>query len=889
MKRLAALLFLISSITCFAQTQIDPTYQIQWNLLSGSGAPSITCTQNGNYTAYPYGAEWGQSYQDTTNNIEYKCTTSGWVKNLPTTGGTLTGPLNGTSASFSGTVAAGATNPVTIGGATGSCAGLYAKADGTGCGSPSSTINAGTTGQMPYYPSNGTTVGSAPGISTDGAGGLSAGTVAAGISVSAPEHCIGASCITAWPTGGGDTVYVTASGDTTCTTDSAAIQAAINTNKPVRLVGGPFYATGLTMTTPSNLEGDGPENTVIYNCSATQFVLGLSWNTSMNAAPIAPAAVIRNFQIVQKAGVTPTAGGGIRTSTSSGYLTGAHIENIHTVGMYHGLEIGTGTWVGWVTGFLANNAAANGAGIYINNPPPGGDLHFTDTELNGPGTNLEIAASDTMDFTNLKINTGGYIKFTGVGGTRVIRFTDTSIEGASACAVDFGTGANTPQYIQFIGGEIGLFAQQSICNLPGQGNNGGFFYDNSVNGISFNTSPSTTIAHSTGVAEFGMPAVGLKNLQNLIVWGTQITNNGLNAYGNVISNQVLAPTWFNNPVVQSSGGSLTAGTYYYTTYAIGQNGGLTPASTEKTAVVSSGTANQIVVTPKLSWGGISYVICRGTTSGGELKLATVTPPIIGAFDGNLGVFQYYDTGGITPSGACQTQASSNTSQGSFYGQVVANTVTAGPITAQGGIQDYGNIVSNVVPAPVFQPVVLYSSSTGGHMSDGTYCYTAYATGANGGTTPATTELCKTIADGLSTNYIYGYVKLVAGAATYSVCGRTTGSELFMQTLTPTPYLPGTISTMFTDDGTITPSGSCPTTTSVNGTGGYVQGNGFQPLMLYSAAGVPLPTCASGIKGRTLTVSDATTPTYMGGYASGGGITTEVICSYNGSTYVWLTK
>ncbi len=108
MKRIALFLFLIlSAITCLAQTQIDPTYQIQWNLLSGSGAPSITCTQNGNYTVYPYGAEWGQSYQDTTNNVEYKCTNSGWVENLPTTGGTLTGNLNVT-----GTLAAESTNNI---------------------------------------------------------------------------------------------------------------------------------------------------------------------------------------------------------------------------------------------------------------------------------------------------------------------------------------------------------------------------------------------------------------------------------------------------------------------------------------------------------------------------------------------------------------------------------------------------------------------------------------------------------------------------------------------------------------------------------------------------------------------------------------------------------
>ena len=70
----------------FAQTQIDPTYQIAWNLLTGSGAPSISCTQNGNYTVYPYGAEWGQSYQDTTNNVRYNCTSTGWMQGAASSG-----------------------------------------------------------------------------------------------------------------------------------------------------------------------------------------------------------------------------------------------------------------------------------------------------------------------------------------------------------------------------------------------------------------------------------------------------------------------------------------------------------------------------------------------------------------------------------------------------------------------------------------------------------------------------------------------------------------------------------------------------------------------------------------------------------------------------------
>lgn len=61
-----------------------------------------------------------------------------------------------------------------------------------------------------------------------------------------------------------------------------------------------------------------------------------------------------------------------------------------------------------------------------------------------------------------------------------------------------------------------------------------------------------------------------------------------------------------------------------------------------------------------------------------------------------------------------------------------------------------------------------------------------------------------------------------------------------------------------------------------------------PTVIYSAAGTALPTCNSAYKGAELTVSDATAPSYMGAYTSGGAITAQVICSYNGTTYSWLT-
>lgn len=61
-----------------------------------------------------------------------------------------------------------------------------------------------------------------------------------------------------------------------------------------------------------------------------------------------------------------------------------------------------------------------------------------------------------------------------------------------------------------------------------------------------------------------------------------------------------------------------------------------------------------------------------------------------------------------------------------------------------------------------------------------------------------------------------------------------------------------------------------------------------PGTIYSASGTALPSCASGIKGASATVSDATAPLYMTAYTSGGAVTAEVICSYNGTTYAWLT-
>lgn len=56
-----------------------------------------------------------------------------------------------------------------------------------------------------------------------------------------------------------------------------------------------------------------------------------------------------------------------------------------------------------------------------------------------------------------------------------------------------------------------------------------------------------------------------------------------------------------------------------------------------------------------------------------------------------------------------------------------------------------------------------------------------------------------------------------------------------------------------------------------------------PAVVYSAAGTPLPAASVALKGARAVVSDATTPTYLGAYVSGGAVVAGVICT--GTTWV----
>ena len=226
----------------------------------------------------------------------------------------------------------------------------------------------------------------------------------------------------------------------------------------------------------------------------------------------------------------------------------------------------------------------------------------------------------------------------------------------------------------------------------------------------------------------------------------------------------------------------------------------------------------------------------------------------------------------------------NTAAFTFNGNHVAN---AGYKTAvaQFGINTTGSFRDNDI-----------SVSSGYSIPAMAVCTAPATVDFADNTSPVTaTTGCATIQDGM-------------GSSTLTVPGTTeflNGSSTAVTTIAAPNVMPGKTLTLYAGGGafTLAPGGdinfgglTAPFTVL---TGGSVTLTHFDlgPTWLvtsatgigpYSVAGTPLPTCASGIKGQTAVVSDAVSPTYMGGYTNGGATTAAVICSYNGTTYSWLT-
>ena len=99
-----------------------------------------------------------------------------------------------------------------------------------------------------------------------------------------------------------------------------------------------------------------------------------------------------------------------------------------------------------------------------------------------------------------------------------------------------------------------------------------------------------------------------------------------------------------------------------------------------------------------------------------------------------------------------------------------------------------------------------ASTAAGTLAAGIYCYSMYGINPSGNTTASPLQ-CAVLS---STGEINATVTVHPGYQTLGVCGRTSGSQLVM---TFSPVIQGNATT-WTDDNSITPSGACPSTSTL---------------------------------------------------------------------------
>lgn len=130
----------------------------------------------------------------------------------------------------------------------------------------------------------------------------------------------------------------------------------------------------------------------------------------------------------------------------------------------------------------------------------------------------------------------------------------------------------------------------------------------------------------------------------------------------------------NTPTTSGTGGTLTAGTYYYVLTATNASGGETTVSNE-VSIATTGSTSTVTITWTLVTGATGYNIYRSAVNGlpgSELKLASV-----GA------VATYTDTGGSSPSGA-QPTSNTTTPAGIPSGTTVASYVSGTQVIMSNG-------------------------------------------------------------------------------------------------------------------------------------------------------------------------------------------------------------
>jgi hypothetical protein len=243
----------------------------------------------------------------------------------------------------------------------------------------------------------------------------------------------------------------------------------------------------------------------------------------------------------------------------------------------------------------------------------------------------------------------------------------------------------------------------------------------------------------------------------------------------------------NAPTVSGSGGSLAAGTYYYTVTGTTANGESTPSN--QVSATTTGSTSTVTLTWNAAPGATGYKIYRGTSAGAENTLIATTT--------NATTLSFTDTGSETTSAA--SPPTINTASG--HPEANPNPYVATIRWGDGSVTEatlssqinYGpaNLSSSYVPV-VTTPTV---SSTGGSLAAGTYYYTVTSTTANSESTISNEVSATTTGNSSAITLSWGQV---AGATGYHIYrGTAPGAEdILVATITSGTTL------SFTDDGTV---------------------------------------------------------------------------------------
>lgn len=495
-----------------------------------------------------------------------------------------------------------------------------------------------------------------------------------------------------------------------------------------------------------------------------------------------------------KAGVNTFVGGNLSVGTtqSSGAITIANGGWITSTD-----ASGTGT----VSMFSvnSNNQIQVGAALSMDGgitlPTNGGQLTLVDM-----GVDANAAAGTKESYT------------LAVGATNALTVYGESDGAGNTQNVRVAVGSSiTPAYTLDVGGDINI-SSGSVYRINGQqicSATGCTVASGSSNYIQNNSSATAQTANfniqsaaSTSIAAIIQGASG----QSVDIFEVKYNGGAANAF-KVQSNGVVATIGDINTggnVYATTAGAVVSGNKLYTAGIVSHNSGTG-------TTLNFGASSPVTIQNSAATTDITSVIKLGSSQTGDLlqfqdSNSNVLTRVTAA--GRIGVNSTAASSELSVTAdsastiATIIKAATNQTADLQQFQNVNGNVLSG-FTANGAI--YSNGTANIFAGLTYPSGV--TVTTAGTSGSTTYGYRVSAINAQGETIASPTATVATGNASLSTsNYNVITFNAVPGAASYKIYGRTSGSELYMNTV----FGNGASTYTYNDQGTVTPSGALPT-------------------------------------------------------------------------------